>query len=176
MAYPDLTAPLAPGWGRGTGSEVSSPLGAREPKGLRRRLRPLRPGFRVCSTTALALRAPGKPGSLSISRNWSGVKLHLPAQRKAPDWVPFFVLELTSHQLGIFASGIRFFRFYYVQCKQTWSNFLSYRIAILPRDFLLNLSSCHIDCKRSGKMKYCIRRASILFGLQLYLNRMMESV
>ena len=59
----DLTAPLAPGRGRGIGSEVSSPLGAREPKGLRRRLRPLRPGFRVCSTTAIALRAPGKPGS-----------------------------------------------------------------------------------------------------------------
>ena len=89
----DLTAPLAPGRSRGTGSEVSSPLGAREPKGLRRRLRPLRPGFRVCSTTALALQAPGEPGSSSISRNWAGVKLHLPAQRKAPDWVPFFVLE-----------------------------------------------------------------------------------
>ena len=110
----DLRSPLAPGRGRGTGSEVSSPLGAREPKGLRRRLRPLRPGFRVCSTTALALQAPGEPGSLSISRNWSGVKLHL--------------------------------------------------------------SSCHIACKMTGKMKYCIRRASILFGLQLYLNRMMESV
>ena len=70
--FADLTAPLAPGRSRGTGSEASSPLGAREPKGLRRRLRPLRPGFRVCSTTALALRAPGKPGSLSTDRNRSG--------------------------------------------------------------------------------------------------------
>ena len=70
--FADLTAPLAPGGCRGTGSEASSPLGAREPKGLRRRLRPLRPGFRVCSTTALALRAPGKPGSLSTDRNRSG--------------------------------------------------------------------------------------------------------
>jgi len=68
----DLTAPLAPGRSRGTGSEVSSPFGAREPKGLRRRLRPLRPGFRVCSTTAHALRAPGKPGSLSTACNGQG--------------------------------------------------------------------------------------------------------
>ena len=128
---PDLTAPLAPGRSRGIGSEVSSPLGAREPKGLRRRLRPLRPGFRVCSTTAHALRAPGKPGSSSISCNRSEgerspVMLHA---KRHPKWVPF-CMELTSHQLGKIEPGNRFFRFSYVQPKQIWNHIIIYWIEV----------------------------------------------
>ena len=34
--FADLATPLAPGMSRGTGSEVSSPLGAREPTRLPR--------------------------------------------------------------------------------------------------------------------------------------------
>ena len=37
-------------------------------------------------------------------------------------------LELTSHQLGKFAPGIRFFRFSYVQPKQIWNHIIIYWI------------------------------------------------
>ncbi|MBR5184945.1 MAG: hypothetical protein IKW19_01480, partial [Akkermansia sp.] len=37
-------------------------------------------------------------------------------------------LELTSHQLGKFAPGNRFFRFSYVQPKQIWNHIIIYWI------------------------------------------------
>ena len=37
-------------------------------------------------------------------------------------------MELTSHQLGKFAPGIRFFRFSYVQPKQIWNHIIIYWI------------------------------------------------
>lgn len=57
----DLTAPLAPG--------VAEVPARRSPR-LSGRGSP--PGFRVCSTTAHALQAPGKPGSLSTACNGQG--------------------------------------------------------------------------------------------------------
>ena len=39
-------------------------------------------------------------------------------------------MELTSHQLGKFAPGIRFFRFSYVQPKQIWNHIIIYWIEV----------------------------------------------
>ncbi len=39
-----------------------------------------------------------------------------------------FFMEFTSHQLGKFAPGNRFFRFSYVQPKQTWNYIIIYWI------------------------------------------------
>ena len=41
-----------------------------------------------------------------------------------------FFMELTSHQLGKFAPGIRFLRFSYVQPKQIWNHIIIYWIEV----------------------------------------------
>ena len=113
----DLTAPLAPG---------RAGVSARRCPRLSGRGSP--PGFRVCSTTALALRAPGEPGSSCTARNRSGVMTLLCHNKKRHHEGAFFVMELTSHQLGKIEPGIRFFRFSYVQPKQIWNHIIIYWI------------------------------------------------
>ena len=78
----DLTAPLALG--------VAEVPARRCPR-LSGRGSP--PGFRVCSTTAHALRAPGKPGSLSTACNGQG--------GEAPE-----LLHKKGTQSGAFLHGI----------------------------------------------------------------------
>ena len=114
----DLTAPLALG--------VAEVPARRCPR-LSGRGSP--PGFRVCSTTAHALRAPGKPGSLSTACNGQGGEAPELLHKKGTRLGAFF-MELTSHQFGKIAPGNRFFRFSYVQPKQIWNHIITYWIEI----------------------------------------------
>ena len=113
----DLTTPLAPG---------RAGVPARRCPRLSGRGSP--PGFRVCSTTALG--PAGRPVNRGAYPSPATGRERSPGIapcKKAPDWVPF-CMELTSHQLGKFAPGNRFFRFSYVQPKQIRNHIIIYWI------------------------------------------------
>ena len=85
-------------------------------------------------------------------------------------------LELTSHQLGKFAPGNRFFRFFLRSAQVNMESHYNILDRSVLWNRLRNSGACHIACKRSWKMKYSFRRVSILCVLQLYLKRTMKRV
>ena len=101
---------------------------------------------------------PVSPKRLRLAAAHSG----LSGRRKTAYQVTWYAvlrsLELTSHQLGKIEPGNRFFSFFLRSAQANMESHYNILDRSVLWNRLRNSGACHIACKRSGKMKYSIRK------------------